>query len=82
MPPPTAGHPLLPKPCCNTRVAQLSCLCAQLTSSTSMAKASRRQKMLLMGTVWWYLQNPGGPKAGSAPPSPWGRHMALRGGEQ
>lgn len=77
MPPPTAGHPLLLKPRCNTGMAQLSCPCAQLTCSASMAKASRRQKMLLMGTVWWYLQNSGGPRAGSAPVSPSGRHMVL-----
>lgn len=32
-----------------------------LTISASMAKPSRRLKKLLMGAVWWYLQNPTAP---------------------
>lgn len=37
-----------------------------LTSSASMAKPSLRLKKLLMGAVWWYLQNPRDTQRGSA----------------
>lgn len=37
-----------------------------LTTSASMAKPSLRLKKLLMGAVWWYLQNPRGTQRGSA----------------
>lgn len=44
-----------------------------LTSSARMARPSRRLKKLLMGAVWWYLQNSRGTQRGSA----WLQHSSL-----